>query len=59
MSNDALCEVMSLGFKVKESRRALRMSGQSVGRAVEFVMEQREREEAKRRGEEQRRVERR
>ncbi|KAL3689731.1 hypothetical protein R1sor_016040 [Riccia sorocarpa] len=40
VSDGAVAQLASMGFSTKESRRALRMSGQDIQRAVEFMMEE-------------------
>lgn len=40
MSDEALAQLGAMGFSMLESRRALRMCGQDVHRAVEFTMEE-------------------
>ena len=40
MPDEALSLVMSMGFRERESKRALRISNQDVGSAVDFLVEQ-------------------
>ncbi|KAG6556968.1 hypothetical protein Mapa_001384 [Marchantia paleacea] len=47
VSDEAVAQLASMGFTPKESRRALRMSGQDVQRAVEFLMEERRKKSEK------------
>lgn len=42
VSDDSLSTLLNMGFTTKQSRRALRMCGQDVQRAVEFAIEERE-----------------
>ncbi|KAF5725852.1 NEDD8 ultimate buster 1 isoform X1 [Tripterygium wilfordii] len=48
VSDEALSLVMSMGFKEKEAKRALRMSNQDVGSAIDFLVEERTQIEKKR-----------
>jgi uncharacterized UBP type Zn finger protein len=41
VSDEAVAALASMGFSMKEARRALRVSGQDATRAVEFVMNER------------------
>jgi len=43
VSDESLSTLLNIGFTTKQSRRALRMCGQDVQRAVEFAIEERER----------------
>ncbi|KAH9290901.1 hypothetical protein KI387_035018, partial [Taxus chinensis] len=43
VSDEALSQLVSMGYTERQSRRALRMSGQNVQRAVEFSLEEKER----------------
>ncbi|OAE21604.1 hypothetical protein AXG93_939s1110 [Marchantia polymorpha subsp. ruderalis] len=47
VSDEAVAQLANMGFTTKESRRALRMSGQDVQRAVEFLMEERRKKSEK------------
>ena len=46
--DEALSLVMSMGFREHEVKRALRMSNQDVGSAVDFLVEQKARKAEKR-----------
>lgn len=41
--DEALAQLVSMGYTEQQSKRALRMSGQNVQRAVEFAIEEKER----------------
>lgn len=43
VSDESLSTLLNIGFTAKQSRRALRMCGQDIQRAVEFAIEERER----------------
>ncbi|XP_050214641.1 uncharacterized protein LOC126665776 [Mercurialis annua] len=45
--DEALSTVMSMGFKEKDAKRALRMSNQDVGSATNFLVEEKERKAKK------------
>jgi uncharacterized UBP type Zn finger protein len=38
--DEALSLVMSMGFKERDAKRALRMSNQDVGSAIDFLVEE-------------------
>ncbi|KAJ7541608.1 hypothetical protein O6H91_10G067200 [Diphasiastrum complanatum] len=59
VSDEALVLLAGMGFTTKESIRGLRVSGQDIERAVEFVMEQRKKLSEKEEEDRQRRKERR
>ena len=40
MPDEALSLVMSMGFKERDAKRALRMSNQDVGSAIDFLVEE-------------------
>ncbi|KAE8711257.1 protein OS-9-like [Hibiscus syriacus] len=40
VSDEALSHVMSMGFKERDARRALRLNNQDIGRAVDFLFEE-------------------
>jgi uncharacterized UBP type Zn finger protein len=40
VSDEALSLVMSMGFKERDAKRALRMSNQDVGSAIDFLVEE-------------------
>lgn len=41
MSDEALSLLMGMGYKEREAKRALRMTGQDIQAAVDFLVEQR------------------
>lgn len=41
MPDEALSLVMSMGFKDRDAKRALRMNNQDVGGAIDFLVEER------------------
>lgn len=55
VSDEALAFLVSMGFSTKESQRALRVSGQDVNSAIEFVMDEKKKQLSRR--EEDRRLE--
>lgn len=57
MPDEALSLVMSMGFKERDSKRALRMSNQDVSSAVDFLVEQKAKRAQKREEDIQRRNE--
>lgn len=57
VSDESLALLVSMGYGTKESQRALRVSGQDVNSAIEFVMEERRKKASRR--EEDRRLEKR
>ncbi|CAN0901124.1 NEDD8 ultimate buster 1 [Linum grandiflorum] len=48
ISDEALSVVMAMGFKGNEAKRALRINSQDIGRAVEFLVEEKARKALKR-----------
>lgn len=48
MPDEALSLAMSMGFREHDAKRALRMSNQDVGSAVDFLVEQKARRAQKR-----------
>lgn len=48
VSDEAVASMVAMGFTVKDCRRALRVSGQDIGKAVEFVMEGKRRKDKQR-----------
>ncbi|MBA0795940.1 hypothetical protein Gohar_006760, partial [Gossypium harknessii] len=46
--DEALSHVMSMGFKERDARRALRMNNQDIGRAVDFLFEEKAKRKQKR-----------
>lgn len=48
MLDEALSLVMSMGFKERDSKRALRMSSQDIGSAVDFLVEEKAKRARKR-----------
>ena len=48
MPDEALSLVMSMGFKERDSKRALRMSNQDIGSAVDFLVEEKAKRARKR-----------
>lgn len=48
MPDEALSLVMSMGFKEHDSKRALRMSNQDIGSAVDFLVEEKAKRARKR-----------
>ncbi|KAI5072601.1 hypothetical protein GOP47_0012707 [Adiantum capillus-veneris] len=57
VSDESLALLVSMGYGTKESKRALRVSGQDVNSAIEFVMEERKKKSIRK--EEDRRLEKR
>lgn len=55
--DEALSLVISMGFNERDAKRALRMNNQDVGGAVDFLVEQKAKEEQKREEDNQRRIE--
>eukprot|EP01018_Ginkgo_biloba_P022885 Gb_03805 [translate_table: standard] len=53
ISDEALSKLISMGYTEQQARRALRMSGQDVQRAVDFAIEERARTNQKREEDEQ------
>lgn len=45
MSDEALSLVMSMGFKEHDAKRALRISSQDVGSAIDFLIEEKAKRE--------------
>lgn len=48
MPDEALSHVMSMGFKERDARRALRLNNQDVGRAIDFLFEEKAKRKQKR-----------
>lgn len=48
MPDEALSHVMSMGFKERDARRALRLNNQDVGRAIDFIFEEKAKRKQKR-----------
>ncbi|XP_012474387.1 uncharacterized protein LOC105791054 isoform X1 [Gossypium raimondii] len=46
--DEALSHVMSMGFKERDARRALRLNNQDIGRAVDFLFEEKAKRKQKR-----------
>lgn len=55
--DEALSLVMSMGFKERNAKRALRICNQEVGAAIDFLLQEREKRAKKREDDEQRRQE--
>ncbi len=47
VSDEAVASLVGMGFSLTESRRALRVSGQDMQRAVDFVVDDRHRKSQK------------
>ncbi len=48
MPDEALSLVMSMGFKERDAKRALQMSNQDVGSAIDFLVEEKAKRAQKR-----------
>lgn len=57
VSDDALSFVMSMGFMERDVKRALRMTNQDVGSAIDFLEEEKVKRERKRKEDIERRNE--
>ncbi|PPD98968.1 hypothetical protein GOBAR_DD04014 [Gossypium barbadense] len=55
--DEALSHVMSMGFKERDARRALRLNNQDIGRAVDFLFEEKAKRKQKREDDIQHRIE--
>lgn len=57
MPDEALSLLMSMGYKERNSKRALRMSNQQIDLAIDFLVEEKAKKEKKREEDIQRRNE--
>ncbi|KAK8283703.1 hypothetical protein V6Z11_D08G106800 [Gossypium hirsutum] len=55
--DEALSHVMSMGFKERDARRALRLNNQDIGRAVDFLFEEKAKRKQKREDDIQHKIE--
>ena len=57
MPDEALSRVMSMGYKERDARRALRLNNQDIGSAVDFLFEEKAKSAQKREDDTQHRME--
>eukprot|EP00271_Cylindrocystis_brebissonii_P004749 TRINITY_DN16587_c0_g2_i1.p1 TRINITY_DN16587_c0_g2~~TRINITY_DN16587_c0_g2_i1.p1 ORF type:complete len:672 (+),score=157.26 TRINITY_DN16587_c0_g2_i1:198-2213(+) len=57
VSDDAVVQLAGMGFSAKDATRALRVSGQDIGSAVDFLMEQKQKRMERKEADERRRAE--
>lgn len=59
VADDAMAQLVAMGFTVQEARRGLRMAGGDLTAAAEFVLQQRDRQRREREDARKRRLEKR